>query len=188
MRVITIILTSLLIPLMTWAQDKIEIKANGRNMTATLADSEAAEEFLSRLENGDVTVSMNDYGGFEKVGDLPWSLPASDTQITTSAGDIMLYQGHSIVIFYESNSWAYTPLGKIDGVNASQIKEILAGNPVIVSFSKQIETEVSEIAPEPSDDPEIFTIQGRKINPDGRKISDLPKGTYIINGKKKFIR
>lgn len=131
---VTIVVT--LTVIMANATNKIEIMANGRTMTATLADTEAARQLQSRLSNESVSVRMNDYGDFEKVGDLPWSLPTSDRQITTAAGDIMLYQGDNIVIFYGSNSWLYTPLGHIDA-SASDIRNFLSGNSINVIISKQ---------------------------------------------------
>ncbi|MDE6006111.1 MAG: hypothetical protein K2G67_00960 [Muribaculaceae bacterium] len=67
---------------------------------------------------------MNDYGGFEKVGELPWSLPTSNSQISTVPGDVMLYLGNNIVILYGTNSWWYTRLGKIEGMTADEIRDI----------------------------------------------------------------
>ena len=61
-------------------------------------------------ENGPLTLSLHEYGGFEKVGPLGQSLPTEDRQITTRSGDIVLYQGNQLVLFYGSNSWSYTKL------------------------------------------------------------------------------
>lgn len=174
--------------IMANAQNKIEIKVNGQTMTATLADTEAARQLRERLEKGPVTVMMNDYGGFEKVGNLPWSLPTSNSQITTTAGDIMLYQGRSIVIFYGTNSWAYTRLGKIDGAGAAEIRSFLSGSSVNVEFSLEGHSGIDDIDAESAKEPEIYTLQGQKIKLDGRKLSDLPQGIYIINGKKQILR
>ncbi len=82
-------------------------------MTIELADTDAARELASKVSQGDIVVNLRPYGGFEQVGKLPWTLPRSDRQVTTEAGDIMLYQGNQIAIFHGSNSWSYTPLGKI---------------------------------------------------------------------------
>ena len=177
-----------MISVMAHAQNTIDITANGRTMTATLADTEAARQLLARLGDGAVTVRMNDYGGFEKVGDLPWALPTSNRQITTSAGDIMLYQGDNIVIFYGSNSWSYTPLGRIDGASASEVSNFLSGSSINVILSKQGQSAIDGITADRDKTPEIYTLQGHKINLAGRKISDLPKGIYIINGKKQLIK
>ena len=170
------------------AQNKIEISANGHTMTATLADTEAARQLWTKLESGSITVRMNDYGGFEKVGDLPWSLPTSNTSITTSAGDIMLYQGRSIVIFYGSNSWSYTPLGKIDGAGASEIRNYLSGSPVSVTISRASQAGIDHVGVSTTHEPEIYTLQGSKVDLGTRKISDLPTGVYIVDGKKQFIK
>ena len=90
---------------------KLEIVIGNAVFTATLADTTAAQEFVQMLP---MTIALDDYGGFEKVGSLGRSLTTSNSQTTTTAGDIVLYNGSSIVMFYGSNSWSYTRLGKID--------------------------------------------------------------------------
>ena len=77
---------------------------------------------------------MSDYGNFEKIGALGTTLPRNDTQITTSAGDIILYQGNQITIYYDKNSWNFTLLGKIDGVTQAELKTILGKGNVTVVF------------------------------------------------------
>ena len=114
--------------------DKQEITAmyiliNGNKLEATLAENSAVNALVERLKQGDITYAANDYGGFEKVGNLGFSLPAEDTQITTQAGDVILYSGNQIVLFYGSNTWAYTRIGKINGYSAAQLSSLLgAGN------------------------------------------------------------
>ena len=90
---------------------KMNVQIGGQIFTATLADTKAAQEFVQMLP---MTITLDDYGGFEKVGSLGRSLTASNSQTTTEAGDIVLYNGSNIVMFYGSNSWSYTRLGKID--------------------------------------------------------------------------
>ena len=90
---------------------KMNVQIGDQTFTATLADTTAAQEFAQMLP---MTITMNDYGGFEKVGSLGRNLTASNSHITTKAGDIVLYNGSSIVMFYGSNSWSYTRLAKID--------------------------------------------------------------------------
>ena len=104
-------------------------------LTATLADNSSAKAFYELLEKGPVTIKLNEYGGFEKVGLLGTSLPRSDSQIATKAGDIMLYQGNQITIFYNNNSWSYTRLGKVDGVTQAELKKILGKGDVTAVFS-----------------------------------------------------
>ena len=108
----------------------IEITVNGKTFSATLNDSEAAREFAGMLP---LTLEMSDYSGFEKVGSLGTSLPTDNSQTTTQSGDIVLYNGYQIVIFYGSNSWSYTRLGKVD--NLSGWKDALGGEDVTVTFS-----------------------------------------------------
>ena len=81
---------------------------------ASYADNSGAQGLRELLAGGPVSLSLRDYGGFEKVGGLGQSLPTSDRQTTAQPGDVMLYQGNQIVLFYGSNSWSYTPLGTVD--------------------------------------------------------------------------
>ena len=108
---------------------KMYITVNDNKLEVTLAENSATERLAEILKEGDIVYTASDYGGFEKVGSLGHTLPRSDEDITTEPGDIMLYLGNQIVIFYGSNSWAYTRLGKINGYSASALAEILgAGN------------------------------------------------------------
>jgi hypothetical protein len=93
----------------------IQIKSDSgsHTLTATLADNSSATAFYQLLEKRPLTVDMHDYGSFEKVGSLGTTLPRNDTQITTEAGDIILYQGNQITIYYDTNSWNFTRLGKV---------------------------------------------------------------------------
>ena len=81
-----------------------------------------------------LTISMSMYGGFEQVGSIGSSLPRNDVQTTTSAGDIVLYSGSQIVIFYGSNSWAYTRLGRIQGLSANELDELLGNGAVSLTL------------------------------------------------------
>lgn len=105
----------------TMNQTQFYITANGITFTADFADNESAEALRDLLAEGDLTINMSDYGGFEKVGSIGESLPRKDTQISTDVGDIMLYQGDKIVIFYGTNSWSYSRLGRIDGADANDM-------------------------------------------------------------------
>lgn len=108
--------------------------------------------------------------------------------MTAHPGDIMLYQGRSIVIFYGDNSWAYTPLGRIDNASGTSIKEFLSGNSVDVTFSLSKEAAVSTMDGDDNLPKHVYDISGRKIELDGKPISELPAGLYIINGEKTLIR
>jgi len=114
----------------------IQITSDSGNhkLTATLADNSSAMAFYELLEKGPVTIKMSDYGNFEKVGPLGTTLPRNDTQITTAAGDIILYQGNQITIYYDVNSWNFTRLGKVDGVSQAELKKILGKGDVTAVF------------------------------------------------------
>ncbi len=101
------------------------IYINDNKLEVTLAKNKAVTALVEILQQGDITYTANDYGGFEKVGSLGHSLPTENTQITTEAGDVILYYGNQIVLFYGSNSWSYTRLGKINGYSAAELRTLL---------------------------------------------------------------
>ncbi len=101
--------------------------------SATLEENEAVSGLVEMMRESPVVIQMSDYSGFEKVGPLGTSLPTSNSQTTTQAGDIVLYNGNQIVIFYGSNSWSYTRLGHID--NLTGWEEALGSGDVTVTFS-----------------------------------------------------
>lgn len=103
----------------------------------TSADTEAARGLVSKLQDGPVTVNLRSYGGFEKVGPLPWALPQSDERITAEPGDVMLYQSDQMTIFTGSNSWAYTSLGHIEGATADSLLAAFGDGDVEVTLSLQ---------------------------------------------------
>ena len=109
-------------------------------LTATLADNSSATAFFELLQKAPVTINMSDYGNFEKVGSLGTSLPRNDSQITTSAGDIILYQGNQITIYYDTNSWNFTRLGKVVStgstttITQAELKKILGKGDVTAVF------------------------------------------------------
>ena len=96
---------------------KMNVQIGDYAFTATLEENAAVEELIDMMKEGPITIQMDDYSGFEKVGSLGRSLTASNSQTTTSAGDIVLYNGNNIVMFYGSNSWSYTRIGRIDDLS-----------------------------------------------------------------------
>ena len=116
----------------------IFVTAGSQTAELALADTVAATALFERLEEGDITYSADDYGGFEKVGELGFSLPSQDERITTAPGDVVLYQGDSIVIFYGSNSWAYTRIGSIN-LRGEELARFLAAGQgrVSITFSRK---------------------------------------------------
>ncbi len=111
----------------------LNITVGDQTLTATFADTPSAEEFRALLAQGPVTVTMEDYGGFEKVGPLGTTLIRSDERITTQPGDIILYQGDQITIYYDTNTWTFTRLARID--DPSGLRELLGDGTVQVTFS-----------------------------------------------------
>ena len=93
---------------------KMNVQIGSASFTATLEENVATQELIEMMEQGPVTIDMDDYSGFEKVGPLGKSLTTDNQQTTTSTGDIVLYSGNQIVMFYGANSWSYTKIGKID--------------------------------------------------------------------------
>ena len=117
------------------SMNTIYIKINNNVLNVELEDNSATIELKKRLKNEDIIVNAHEYGGFEKVGDLGFSLPREDSNITTSAGDIVLYQGNQISLFYNSNSLNYTKLGKIQNVSANELKKILGNGDITIAFT-----------------------------------------------------
>lgn len=116
---------------------KLNVKIGEHTFKATLEDNEAVDAFVQMMKEAPVVIQMSDHGGFEKVGPLGQSLPASNHQTTTQPGDIVLYNGNQIVMFYGSNSWSYTRLGRIDDL--SGWTEALSSGTVTVTFSIEID-------------------------------------------------
>ena len=167
---------------MASSQTKVILSVGENTMTATLVDNNATRELKELLGKGSITIQMSDYGGFEKVGALPQSFPTSNSQITTEPGDIMLYQGYNMVIFYGSNSWSYTRLGKIDGATASNVKKFLGSGSISLTLSLDPSSGIEEITTEDKKDT-IYDIRGNQVTK-----KPLAPGIYIINGKKTLIK
>ncbi len=113
----------------------INIEVNGKILTSTLENNSSAKAFADLLKDKSLTLELDDYGNFEKVGALPKSLPANDKQITTEPGDIILYQGDKITIYYDKNTWSFTKLGHIENATQNELKSILGDGSVTVTFS-----------------------------------------------------
>ena len=112
---------------------KMTLQIGNSSFTATLENNPAVDAFVEMMSDFPVIIQMNDYSGFEKVGSLGTNLPADDKQTTTHAGDIVLYNGNQIVIFYGSNAWSYTRLGKIDDLSGWE--DALGSGDITVTFS-----------------------------------------------------
>lgn len=89
---------------------------------------------LKKLAKVGLTIEMHKYEDFEQVGSLETSITSADTRITTSPGDIVLYSSNQIVIFYDSNTWAYTKLGHIN-LSKSELTDLLGNGDVTITIT-----------------------------------------------------
>lgn len=106
----------------------LELTVEGSTFTATLEENSSTQALKERLAQGPLSIRMSDYGDMEKVGSLGISLPRNDRQTTTGPGDLILYQGDSFVIYYDTNSWNFTRLGRVDGVaTREEMLDLLGG-------------------------------------------------------------
>lgn len=113
----------------------LKLFINSTQVPVTWESNAAIDEMKEQVKQGDIVVSMSPYGGFEQVGSLGRSYTRNDVQTTTSSGDIVLYSGNQIVVFYGSNSWSYTRLGKM-GVSSDEAKQLLSGENVSLRITK----------------------------------------------------
>lgn len=97
-------------------------------------DNESVTALKELVQEEPLTIQMSMYGGFEQVGSIGNSLPRNDVQTTTSAGDIALYSGSQIVVFYGSNSWAYTRLGRIADKTSEEMADLLGNGDVMITI------------------------------------------------------
>ena len=115
----------------------LHIQAGESEFTATWADNSSVDALKELLAEGPLTLTMSDYAQMEKGADLGVRLPQNNQQMNTTAGDIILYQGRTLVIYYDQNSWSLTPIAKIEGVDAEKLRAALGDGDVTVTFSLQ---------------------------------------------------
>lgn len=113
----------------------INITIGKHILTATMVDNSTTQALIEKLSAGPISIAMKDYAKMEKVGTLGFHLPRNDEQITTDAGDLILYQGNAFVIYYEPNAWNLTRIGKINNVTKNELKQILGNGKVTVELS-----------------------------------------------------
>lgn len=160
---------------------KLYITIDGKTLPVVLVDNAATQALVAALQEGDITYEAHDYGGFEKVGALGRSLPTSNTQITTQAGDVILYSGNQIVLFYGSNSWSYTRLGRMEYASQAELESFLKagqGNVTVKLSLSSEETSIKSVRAISSTSADDYvTLSGvRTQNPS--------RGIYIKDGKK----
>jgi hypothetical protein len=161
------------------AQNKMNMTIGSQTVTVSLESNSATEALVNHLQNGDVTVNTSRYGGFEQVGNLPWSLPASNNQITTQPGDVILYNGNQLVVFFGSNSWSYTRLGRIEGMSQSELNDFLNVSSCRIILSLPNTTGIKDTKADALLDSSMpmYNLSGQRMN-----ISF--KGVVVQNGRK----
>ena len=119
----------------TLTDNQIRVTVGSSSFIVNLEDNETAKALREMLADEDLTISASNYGGFEKVCQLGKTLPSNDNQITTEAGDVMLYSGNQIVFFYGANSWSYTKIGKVEASSIEELESVLSGSETEVILS-----------------------------------------------------
>lgn len=112
----------------TLADNQIRVTVGSSSFIVNLEDNETAKALREMITDENLTISASNYGGFEKVCQLGKTLPRNDKQITTKAGDVMLYSGNQIVFFYGTNSWSYTKIGKVEASSIEELESVLSGS------------------------------------------------------------
>ena len=113
----------------------LKMKIADTDVSVEWEDNESVVALRKLAQNGPLTVQMSMYGGFEQVGYLGTDLPRNDAQTVTKSGDIVLYSGDQIVVFYGSNSWAYTRIGHIMDKSDEEMAQLLSNGDVVITLS-----------------------------------------------------
>ena len=158
------------------------ITIDGKSLPVSLVDNAATQTLVAALQEGDITYEAHDYGGFEKVGALGRSLPTNDTQTTTQAGDVILYSGNQIVLFYGSNSWSYTRLGRIQYSSQSELESFLKAGQGNISVTLSLTNGTTAIR-----QVRATSEQNVYYSLDGVRVEKPTHGIFIKNGKKVIL-
>ena len=114
--------------------EALVLSINGTVLDVQWEENETVAELLAYVQNESIMVNTTLYGGFEQVGRLPQRFSRNDAQMTTGPGDIVLYSGNQLVLFFGSNSWSYTKMGHINGMSAEDLSELLGADSAIVEL------------------------------------------------------
>ena len=114
----------------------IQMKIGDADVSVDWEDNKSVDALMELCQDSPLTIQMSMYGGFEQVGPIGQSLPRDDNQTTTEAGDIVLYSGNQIVVFYGENSWDYTRLGHISDKSAQEMAELLGNGDVTITIGR----------------------------------------------------
>lgn len=112
----------------------LQMMIGNTSVSVDWEDNESVQSLKELCRNQPLAIQMSMYGGFEQVGSIDKALPQNDMQTTTSAGDIVLYSGNQMVVFYGSNSWAYTRLGHITDKTAEEMSDLLSNGDTTITI------------------------------------------------------
>ncbi len=115
-------------------EETLVLRANGNVLNMSWESNSAADELIAYVREESIVVEAIRYSGFEQVGSLPQYFSRKDVQITTQPGDIVLYSGNQLVIFFGSNTWSYTMLGHIEGLSEQELSALLGPDSVTVEI------------------------------------------------------
>lgn len=118
-------------------ENTLVLRINGNDLNVIWENNETVAELISYAQKEKIVVDTTIYGGFEQVGSLPQSFSRNDVQMTTEPGDIVLYSGNQLVVFFGSNSWSYTKLGQIEGLSEEELSELLSTNSASIEICFQ---------------------------------------------------
>lgn len=163
--------------------DKMYIAIDGHEQSVTLTNNSATKALVEKLQQAPVDVTLNSSGGFEIWGALGFSLPTSDQQTNAQPGDVVLYNGSNICMFYGSNSWSYTRLGKIDGLSESELRTFLKAGESNIKVTLSLSSGATAINGTRS----ISADDGTYYSLNGQRVEHPTKGLFIRNGKKVII-
>ena len=102
----------------------LQITVNDTPLRAKLEENSSAQALYEHIKAEPLTLHMHDYGNFEKVSELGFSLPTNDTMYTTQPGDIILYQGNELTFYYDTNTWEFTKVGVFQNVTQEYLMEL----------------------------------------------------------------
>ena len=116
---------------------EMTLKINDEEVNVKWEDNESVRALADLAAKGPVTIDTSLYGGFEQVGGLGITLPSNDVNTTTEPGDIVLYSGSNIVVFFGTNNWAYTRLGHIEDMSKDELKDMLGSNNAVRTITSE---------------------------------------------------
>lgn len=160
---------------------KLYITIGDVTKTATLVSNTSTEALVEQLKKGDIVCEAHDYGNFEKVGPLGYTFPENNEQVTTVPGDLILYQGSNLCIYYDTNSWNFTRIGKLDNMTQAEIKTWVNAGGGNVTVTLSIKEPTTKVSAATTDGIEgiVYTLYGTLVQT-GTKGVVIEKGRKII--------